>query len=111
MQILERAQRRDQEDEFVAAQPRQHVRAAQTAAKPLRDLGQEPVPGPVAVIVIDVLEPVNVDESQCEFVCVGPDKGAHASLEKAPVGQTRQFVKIGALEQVVLALPTFTVIE
>ena len=58
--------RREQQQEFVAADPRQHVGFAQIQPDPLGDLDQQRVADGVAVIVVDVLEIVDVEKRQRE---------------------------------------------
>ena len=57
----------EQQQEFVAADPRQHVGFAQDRAEPLGDFHQQRVADRVAVIVVDVLEIVDVEEGEREM--------------------------------------------
>ena len=57
----------EQQQEFVAADPRQHVGFAQIEPEPLGDLDQQRIAGGVAVIVVDVLEIVDVEKGQREL--------------------------------------------
>ena len=94
----------EQKQEFVAADPRQHVGFAQVQSETLRDLDQQRVAGRMAVIVVDVLEIVDVEKGQREAgrrvavlqQCVG------AVLDHPPGRQVGQFVVIGRAEQLVL---------
>ena len=93
-----------QQQEFVAADPRQHVGFAQVQPEPLRDLDQQRVAGGMAVIVVDVLEIVDVEKRQREA-------GRRIAMRQQRVGpmldhpagrQVGQFVIIGRTEQLVL---------
>ena len=53
-----------QHGELVAAEPGERVAAAQRAAQPGGDLAQQPVAVVVAERVVDLLEPVEVDQQQ-----------------------------------------------
>ena len=50
------------DDEFVAAEPRHHVAGAQRAAQAPRDFHQQQVAGVVAERIVDDLEAVEIDE-------------------------------------------------
>ena len=56
----------EQQQKFVAADPRQHVGLAQIEPEPLGNLDQQRVADRMAVIVVDVLEIVDVEERQRE---------------------------------------------
>jgi len=53
----------------------------------------------VTIVIVDVLEVVDVDESQGEAGPVTVDQFGHGMLQVAPVGQPRQVVEMGAPEQ------------
>ena len=57
----------EQQQEFVAADPRQDVGFAQVEAEPLGHLHQQRVADRVAVIVVDMLEIVDVEKGQREM--------------------------------------------
>ena len=57
----------EQQQEFVAADPRQDVGFAQVQPEPLGHLDQQRVADRVAVIVVDVLEIVDVEKRQREM--------------------------------------------
>ena len=52
------------DDEFVAAEPRHDVARAQGAAQPVGDFHQQHVAGIMAERIVDDLEPVEIDEQQ-----------------------------------------------
>jgi hypothetical protein len=90
----------EQQQEFIAADPRQHVGIAQIQPEPLCDLDQQGVAGGVAVIVVDVLEIVDIEKGERE-----PRRGLFAEqkiigamLDHAPCRQVGQFVVIGRTE-------------
>ena len=56
--------RREQQQEFVAGDARQHVGVAQVAPEPLRQLDQQRIADRMAVIVVDVLEIVDVEKGE-----------------------------------------------
>ncbi len=60
--------RRQQQQEFVAGDARQHVGVAQLAPEALGELDQQLVADGMAVIVVDVLEIVDVEEGERELV-------------------------------------------
>ena len=96
--------RMEQKQEFVAADPRQHVGFAQVQSETLRDLDQQRVAGRMAVIVVDVLEIVDVEKGQREAgrrVAL-PQQCVGAMLDHPPGRQVGQFVVIGRAEQLVL---------
>ena len=73
-----------QHRELVAAEPREHVAAPQRAAQPLGDVAQEPVAVVVAERVVDLLEPVEVDQQQADRPAAQP----HAARSRAGRGGT-----------------------
>ena len=62
--------RREQQQEFVAGDARQHVGVAQVAPEPLRQLDQQRIADGVAVIVVDVLEIVDVEKGERETLAL-----------------------------------------
>ena len=107
--------RAQQEDEFVAADPRQHVLPAEFAGDAACELDENVVADGVPVIVVDVLEVVDVDEGQSESrstVQIRPrDELGHHVLEMTAVRQAGQIVVIGAAEQLGLAAPLARQVE
>ena len=93
----------EQQQKFVAADPRQHVAFAQIEPEPPRDLDQQRVADGVAVIVVDVLEIVDVEEGQRKwFDVVVMQQVVDMPFDHPPRRQPGQFVIIGAAEQLVL---------
>ena len=94
----------EQQQEFVAADPRQDVGFAQVEPKPLGHLDQQGVADRVAVIVVDMLEIVDVEKGQRETAvrAVALQKVVDAVFDHPPRRQAGQFVIIGRAEQVVL---------
>jgi hypothetical protein len=100
----------EQEQEFVAADPRQHVGFAQVAGQSLRDLDQQRIADAVAVIVVDVLEIVDVEEGERESgrAVVARQQAVGAMFDHAPRRQVGQFVVVGRAEQLVFKGFLFT---
>ena len=96
----------DQQDEFVAADPRQHVGLADAPADALGDLDQQRVADGMAVVVVDVLEVVEVDERQREAAVfsLALEHVFHVLLDQRALRQSGQFVEIGASRQLVFGL-------
>ena len=95
--------RRQQQQEFVAADPRQHVGFAQVQRDPPGHFDQQRVADGVAVIVVDMLEVVDVEEGQREAeLRLALQDAAGAMLDHPPRRQAGQFVIIGRAEQMVL---------
>ena len=94
----------EQQQEFVAADPRQHVGFAQVQPEPLGHLDQQRVADRVAVIVVDVLEIVDVEKGQREMACgvVALQQAVDAMFDHPPGRQAGQFVIIGRTEQLIL---------
>ena len=94
----------EQQQEFVAADPRQHVGFAQVQPEPLGDLDQQRIADRMAVIVVDVLEIVDVEKGQREPAVrlVALQQAVGAMLDHPPGRQVGQFVIIGRAEQLVL---------
>ena len=86
-----------QEDELVAAVARRGVVRPQRSAQRGGDLPQQRVAGEVALLVVDALEVVEVDEHARERVPLADGAGdllAHAELERAVVQQAGE--RVGA---------------
>ena len=93
----------EQQQEFVAADPRQHVGFAQVQPEPLGDFHQQRVADVVAVIVVDVLEIVDVEKGERELgLRLAAQQAVGAMLDHPPRRQAGQFVIIGRAEQLVL---------
>src|ERR1700722_11806649 len=94
----------EQQHEFVAADPRQHVGFAQIQPKPLGDLYQQRVPDRMAVIVVDVLEIIDVEKGERELgtCAIVLYEAVGTMLNHTPHRQVGQFVKISRPEQMVL---------
>ena len=97
---LDRAQ---QQQEFVAGDPRQHVGNAQLPAKPLGELDQQRIADRVTVIVVDMLEIIDVEKGERKFPAFAPtpQQRVGAMLDHPPRRQLRQFVVISGAEQLV----------
>ena len=75
-----------QHRELVAAEPRERVAAPQRAAQPFGDVAQEPVAVVVAERVVDLLEPVEVDQQQADRPAAHPHprgRPADAAVQRA----------------------------
>ena len=94
----------EQQQEFIAADPRQHVGFAQVHPKPLGDLDQQRIADRMAVIVVDVLEIVDVEKCQRELAVrlVALQQAVGAMFDHPPGRQAGQFVIIGRPEQLIL---------
>ena len=94
----------EQQQEFVAADPRQHVGFAQVEPEPLGDLDQQRIADGVAVIVVDVLEIVDVEKGEREPAVrvVVLQQAVGAMFDHPPRRQVGQFVVIGRAEQLIL---------
>ncbi len=94
-----------QDDEFVPAQPRQHIAVAQAGAQPGGDLLQQLVAGFVADNVVDVLEAVEVDQHQRgihSLALAGRDRMLEGALEVRAIGNAGQLVVISQVLDVFL---------
>ena len=84
------------DDEFVAAEPRHDVARTQRArAAGAADFHQQHVAGIMAQRIVDDLEPVEIDEQQRKPPLIalrGVDRTAQQAVEHFPVGQVRQAV-------------------
>jgi hypothetical protein len=76
----------------VAAEPGHGVHDAERPLEPLADLDQQLVAVVVADGVVDLLEPVQVDEQRCraQFAVGLADGLAGAVVQQGPVGYTRR---------------------
>jgi hypothetical protein len=93
---------REQDGELVPAEPGDGIGFPQRPGEPLADLDEELIAMVVAEGVVDVLEPVQVQEQQCrwaELTVGGPDGLADAVGEQLPVGQPGERVVQGLADQ------------
>src|SRR5262249_36781856 len=101
--LLRIVERRHQQQKLVAADARQHVAAAQALDDPLGDLDQQRVADGVAVIVVDVLEIIEINEGQRKARRVAVAQQLFdALLNQHAVRQSGQSVEISAPRQLVL---------
>ena len=93
----------EQQQEFVAADPRQHVGFTQVASEPSCEFDQQRVADRMAIIVVDVLEIIDVEKGEREFpaAVVAPQQAVGAVLDHPPRRQVGQFIVIGGAEQLV----------
>ena len=85
----------ENDDEFVAAEPRHDVARAQCMAQPVGDLHQQEVAGVVSQRIVDDLEAVEIDEQHRELPLIAPrrlDRIAQQFVEHLPVRQIGQTV-------------------
>ena len=96
--------RAEQQQELVAGNPRQHVGFTQVPSEPLGDLHQQRIADAMAVIVVDVLEIIDVEKREGEFLfCpVAVEQAGGAMFDHASCRQVGQFVVVGRTEQLVL---------
>ncbi len=94
----------EQQQEFVAADPRQHIGGAQFRLQPLGELDQQGIAGGMAVIIVDVLEIVDVEEHQREAAggAVVRQDVVDPGFDHRPFRHAGQFVEIGAARQLFL---------
>jgi hypothetical protein len=81
-----------QQDELVAAEPRDGVALAHALAEPRGDATQQGVADGVAKAVVDLLEAVEVDEDEPDAVAVAVglrERDLEAVLEEPPVREAR----------------------
>lgn len=88
---------RQHDDEFVAAEPAQHVFRPDLLAQALRQLDQELVAGGVAERVVDVLEMIDVEEGQRDMAAgrTGVDRSGDQMPQLRAIGQAGEDVVIG----------------
>ena len=90
----------ENDDEFVAAEPRHDVAGTQGAAQPVGDFHQQHVAGIVAQRIVDDLEPVEIDEQHRKLPLVavrGLDRVVQQLVEHLPIGQIGQAVMRGEI--------------
>jgi hypothetical protein len=81
--------RRQQDGELVATQAADGVRVAQDRTQPRADLAEQLVPVGVAEAVVDLLEPVQVDEQERDLLAAAARRRQallEAVLQQHPVG-------------------------
>lgn len=119
--VVGAAQRLGHDGELVAPQPRHGealfqigtaygVTAPQGGPEPCRHLLQQPVAGVVPQAVVDVLEPVEVEEHQRHRLPAAARAGdgqTQAVAEQRSVGQTGQRVEVGQLLQLAFGQVAF----
>ena len=89
------ADRGEHHRDLVATEPGREVLDAQPGLDPLRDAHQQRVPGGVPELVVDLLEPVEVEEQQGHRVVLalrGHQPVGEPVQEQGPAGQARQRV-------------------
>ena len=92
--------------EFVAAEARHHVVAAQAAAQPLRDAADQLVADRVAERVVDVLEVIEIDVEDRRgrrALAYLLDRGLEPLAEEDAIGQAAERIVQGEMPQPVLA--------
>ena len=78
--LADAVHRRQHDGELVATEAADGVRVAQDGPQPRADLAEQLVPVGVAEAVVDLLEPVQVDEQECDLPA-GPARRRQALLE------------------------------
>ena len=93
----------EQQQEFVAADPRQHIGFAQVASEPSCKFDQKRVADRMAIVVVDVLEIIDVEKGEREFpaAVAAPQQAVGAVLDHPPRRQVGQFIVIGGAEQLI----------
>lgn len=88
---------REQDDEFVATEPSQHVLGSDLLAQALGELDQQLVAGGVAERVVDVLEMIDVEEGQRDMTAVraGIDRRRDQVAQLRAVRQAGENVVVG----------------
>ncbi len=88
----------ENDDEFVATEPRHDIARPQRAAQPARDFHQQHIAGVMPQRIVDDLEAVEIDEQHGELPLVAPrrlDRVAQQPVEHFPIGQLGQAVVRG----------------
>ena len=96
----------DQDRELVAAEPGDRVEVTEVFIEAIRDCDQEGVAGEVSEAVVHVLEPVEVDDHDCDVpadACSAGEGMFEAVIEQCPVRQTGEWVVGGLSDQAFLA--------
>ena len=94
--VVDAAHRLEQDRELVTAEARHGVGLAHDLAQPVGDLDQQGVAAVVAERVVDLLEPVDVEQQQSDVVPLGlgvGDRPLEALGEQATVGQAGERVE------------------
>ena len=92
----------DEQGELVAALACQQVARPDDLAQPIGDGLENRVTDLVAMLVVDALEVVEVDEEQRQLVLLGlgvPHGGAQLVVQRLAVGQARDAVEVGQPRQ------------
>ena len=100
----------ENDDEFVAAEPRHDVARAQRLAQPAGDLDQQDIAGVMPKQIVDDLEPVEIDEEHRKLPLVavrGLDRIVEQLVERFPVGEIGQTVVRGEVFDTVVGLGLF----
>ena len=91
------------DDEFVAAEPGDQAAIAGLLAQTFGEHPDEPVAGVMAEIVVDGLEPVQVEEQHCDGSApAGRQAGVEMGHECAAIVHAGQVVVFGQIPQLVL---------
>ena len=93
-------------NEFVAAQSRRPVAAANGAANPFGHLTEQGIPCLMAICVIDGLEIIQGDGEQGDILIIlaGTDIAFNSVLEGVAIGKTGQHIMLGHMSQPALRL-------
>ncbi len=96
----------DHHDEFVAALARHQRRVARNRQKAVRRLPEDFVAGGVPMAIVDVLEPIQVDEEHRQLALAGPvaQQPLEILVQTEAVGQPGEIVVHGAEVELRLAL-------
>ena len=94
----------EQHRELVAAEPRGEVAGAHRGGDPVGDRHQHRVAGRVAVLVVDRLEVVEVEEQHRRLAALAPQRLAEAAQELRPVAEPGERVRVGLHLEALLQL-------
>ena len=88
---------RGQHDKLVAAQPRERIAFVQAGADGRRDVPDQPVAEHMAVVVVDLLEVVEVEEQDADRLVDrrARNGGADLVLNRVAIGEAGQGVGVG----------------
>ncbi len=96
----------EQHGELVAPESRERVPGAQKLLQPVRDAHEQLVPGAVPEAVVHVLEAIQVEEQHGEkpilVAAVLAQREIQSVEEQSPVGQAREAVVHGVVQQLLL---------
>ena len=102
--LLVALDRIEQQQEFIPADARQHVAAAQPLGDAVGDLQEQRIADGVAIVVVDVLEVVEVDEGEREPAFRIAENPVDMLPDENAVRQAGQVVEVDALQESVLDL-------